>query len=451
MREATPLSVLVQVIGSAIILGGGYAAFVGMGRAEAESSGAEESDVLDVDVDLAVAHSDGIQFKVDGIVVPYRRVQTAAEVAGRVVYKSKDCQSGRVVHAGDVLVRINPRDYQLEIDRLGKELAQAKSNLTELDVEIQNSENVITLANEELTIRRRELERFAKIDDPGVFSQTEVDTARRNELNARNSLQSVRDQMSLQKSRRARFESGRDLVLTQLEKAELELERCEVRAPIDGLIVSELVEQDDYLQKGAVIFTIQDTSSVEVQCRLRMNQMHWLWQTNLPDASEGDMQQAYGFPATPVQVEYTVGGNRYLWKGTLESYDGAGVDEQTRMVPARVFVPDPLSGEQDPDKTATVQMRAPALMTGMYVAIQIKAAPRLPLIRVPSRAVRPGNIVWVVKDGAISRRQLHVAHANAEFVLLYEQPDGLQIGDSVVTSPLAAPTEGSPVQVRNGS
>jgi RND family efflux transporter MFP subunit len=441
------------VIGTVVILAAGYLAMLGLGSAEAESSGIEDSGVLNVQVDTAKVHTEGIDFQVDGVVVPYRRVQTAAEVAGRVTFKSDDCQSGRVVHAGEVLVRINPRDYQLEIDRLNKELAQAKSNLTELDVEIKNSENVIALVKEELQIRKRELDRFSNVADKGVFSEAEIDAARRNELVARNSLQSSQDQMTLQKSRRSRFESGRDLVLTQLEKAALELERCEVQAPIDGLIVSEHVEQDDYLQKGAMIFTIQDTSSVEVQCRLRMNQLHWLWQSEVPNAAQpdnddGGMQQAYGFPETDVDVSYSVAGNRYTWKGMLKSYDGAGVDEQTRMIPARVFVPDPLSGTADQNQSVTGQSRAPALMTGLYVSIHITATPQTPLIKVPRLAVRPGDVVWVVNDGEISRRKLAIAHANEEFVLIYQESNGLQPGEAVVTSPLAAPSDGTLVTVR---
>ena len=106
MPRPSVSSILTQVIGTVVILAAGYLAMLGLGSAEAESSGIEDSGVLNVQVDTAKVHTEGIDFQVDGVVVPYRRVQTAAEVAGRVTFKSDDCQSGRVVHAGEVLVRI---------------------------------------------------------------------------------------------------------------------------------------------------------------------------------------------------------------------------------------------------------------------------------------------------------------------------------------------------------
>jgi multidrug efflux pump subunit AcrA (membrane-fusion protein) len=91
------------------------------------------------------------------------------------------------------------------------------------------------------------------------------------------------------------------------------------------------------------------------------------------------------------------------------------------------------------------------LMTGMYVGIEILAKPRIRLLRLPRRAVQPGNTVWVVKDGELTRKRVRPANTDDDNVILYYEDSGLQEGDVVVVSPLVAPTEGTPVHVRDES
>ncbi|MCX7404954.1 MAG: biotin/lipoyl-binding protein, partial [Planctomycetia bacterium] len=83
-----------------------------------------------------------IEIDVDGVVVPLREVTLAAEVPGRIRRKSEACRAGQSVKAGDVLFEIDPRDYQLEVQRLEGEVRQAALNIEEIDEEL--AQNVIS-------------------------------------------------------------------------------------------------------------------------------------------------------------------------------------------------------------------------------------------------------------------------------------------------------------------
>ena len=48
-----------------------------------------------------------------------------------------------------------------------------------------------------MAIKRREFERYQEIDDPGVYSKSELDTARLKELQARDAVQTEQDQLDL--------------------------------------------------------------------------------------------------------------------------------------------------------------------------------------------------------------------------------------------------------------
>ncbi len=64
--------------------------------------------------------------------IPFREVNVAAEVSGRVTYKAPGCRAGAPVREGDLLFRIDDREYQLEIKRLEESVEQAEGARDEL-------------------------------------------------------------------------------------------------------------------------------------------------------------------------------------------------------------------------------------------------------------------------------------------------------------------------------
>jgi RND family efflux transporter MFP subunit len=428
---------------------------LGRGRPVAtEESGEAPRPV--VEVARAVPHDKGIDFEVDGVVIPFRQIEVASEVAGRVESKSDNCRLGHTVKKGELLLEIDPQDYQLEVRRLEHDLEQSKAKLHELEVETTARTRQIELALEDQGIKKREVERYENIDDPGVYSKSEVDAARLKELQARDALQTEYDQLELLKAKQAGLASARDLVAAQLEKAELELTRTKILSPIDGVITGESVEQGGYVQRGGSVVVVQDTSRMEIRCSLHMHQMHWIWQSASKDGSSGGSGGAYQLPETPVTVTFDIGNTSCAWNGKLAYFDGAQVDQQTRMVPCRVYIDKPLD-EQFEGETDGESLRAApiTLMAGMFVTVKVRAKPTVSLLRLPEIAVQPGNDVWTVQrdgehdtEGKLQRTSVDVAHSGNGSVLVYAHGSGLQSGDWVVVSPLASPFEGTPVEIQ---
>lgn len=430
---------------SLLILSIGVGGYWWMGTPEIPTRPPEEKEAPVVKTAIAQDHKDGIQFMVDGVVVPFRQIEIAAQVSGRIEFKAEQCRTGRAVKKGELLVRIEQSDYQLEVQRLKEEVTQADAMIGELDVELETTDNQIASIREQLLIDVRQLERNQDLLSRQAASDSEVDSARRTELATRNTLQTLLDQTMLLARRRLRLESAKVLGQANLNKAELELTRTEIRSPLDGVVVSENVEQDGYIQAGSTVISLQDTSSLDVTCKLHMRQMHWLWQgPQSGSESLGSLAEAYDFPDTPATVIYELGGNMYEWQGVVDRYDGAGIDSQTRMIPCRVHVEDPLSVNGDSARSAG--KNPPTLMTGMFVKVRVDARPPIPLVRLPQEAIQPGNAIWTVEEGKLKRKEISIANSSAEFVVAYQQEGGLQAGDAVVVSPLATPIEGLAVQ-----
>lgn len=437
-----------------------------------------------VTTQAAIAHTEGIAFDVDGVVVPYREIEVASQISGKVEYKSESCRIGRTVRTGDLLLRIEAVDYELEVRRLTEELAQADAMILELEAEIKSIENQIESSRQQLAIDARQLQRNEDLMRRSAASDSEVDSARRAELTTQNTLQSQVDQKNLLEQRRLRMKSAKALVQANLDKAKLNLTRTQVFAPIDGVVVSESVEQDGYVQAGGTMIVIQDTSQLDVSCKLYMRQMHWLWQSDPVVGSFDGDERGYQFPKTPATVIYRLGDEEFAWKAVVDRYDGAGIDSQTRMVPCRVHVDDPTSvfdlaaldaagsaeslvATQDSTDTETADKNAadkdperqtqslgaeiagpgsdlqpPTLMTGMFVKVRIHASPPIALVRIPQQAIQPGNTVWTVDSGKLAKKSITIANSTPDFVIAYQRSGGLQAGDLIVTSPLATPVDG---------
>ncbi len=160
-------------------------------------------------------YDQGIDIETDGLVVPYREINVSAEVAGRIKFKADICRAGNYVREGTLLLEIDPIDYELEVRRLTKEWEQAKVMSGELDVEAANTEELISLADEEVKLQRRELERLRSLSGNRFVSDSKVDEAARGELTARNALMRLRSQLRLLTTRRARLIQGQELVAAQ--------------------------------------------------------------------------------------------------------------------------------------------------------------------------------------------------------------------------------------------
>jgi ribosomal 50S subunit-recycling heat shock protein len=447
------MATVARFTASLLLLSFGVGGFFALGTAKVEKRRAFNQGPTVVDTVAAVAHEEGIEFEVDGVVVPFRQIAVAAEVEGRVEFKAEECRKGRAVKEGDLLLRIDQRNYQLTVVRLNEELKQSEAMIDELKLESDNAGNQIELTQQQLEIDVRELVRNEDLAASGALSESEVDQVRRAELATRNLLQGFIDQKNLLNRRQIRLESAKALVQAQLDQAELDLTRTEIRAPLDGIIVSENVEQDGYVQKGNTVIELQGSSRLDVTCKLRGKQMHWLWQgsprSESSSPTETQTWRAYDFPETPATVIYELGSVKFAWNGVLNRYDGPGFDDQTRMVPCRVHVSNPLETSLiEQSGPASAGAKPPTLMTGMFVKVRIQAKPSISLVRIDQRSLQPGNMIWTEVDGSLVKKQLHVAHTGDGFVLAHEEEGGLQPGDHVVVSILAAPSEGLTVKER---
>ena len=462
------LYIAFRIIIPLLILGAGVSGFVFLMSLKKEPDREKPEQKLPLVETVEVEeHGGELTIELDGSVVPFREIPLSAEVAGRITYKSPHCRAGKFVQKGEVLFRINEKEYQLAVDRLTHEEEQARAAIKELKVQIESAQALVKVATDELALRTRELERVRSLAIQDAASVSDIDIAEQNEQLSRRTLVTQQNQVKLEQSKQERLEFALSLVGTQLAKAKLDLARTEVRAPTSGVIVSDPAEENSYVQPGGPLATLEDNSSVEVTCSLQMDELYWLWQHDAPPANsldfpaigtgteENDEQfiraatlAARGLPNVPATVIYKLGGQRFSWSGKLARYEGAGLDGRTRTVPCRVHVQNPAEVSlRSSAKNSSLALAAQALLRGMYVSLEFHVDPRVDLLKVPESVVRPGDVLWLVRDGKLARQSVNVARVVNGFALIPAASSGLKPGDLVVTSPLATELSGQRVRL----
>jgi len=429
----------------ALILAAAIAGFLALGSQPPPARKAVEPPAATPVRSVPVQRVDGtIEIDADGVVVPLRELTLAAEVAGRVLRKSESCRAGQFVRAGALLFEIDPRDYELAVQRLEGELRQAALTIEEIDEELVQNATSADLARRQVALSRREVERLEGLKANRIITETEHERALREELSSANALSSFEGQRRVLTKRRSRLEEAQALAATMLEQARLDLSRTRVIAPVDGLIVDDKVEQDSFVTKGAALVTLEDTSAAEVKTSLRMDELAQVWGGRAAGVGE-----AHDLPDTPVKVSFALGDKTYEWDGVLNRQEGRGIDEKTRTLPCRVLVPEPgrvAAVDRYGATLAALPPEAPrALMRGMFVDVRVKVDVPEPLLAVPQDAVRPSGELFLVREGRLAivkPRPFHVG--GGAFVVRADE--GLVLpSDRVVTSQLSLPRAGMDV------
>lgn len=430
----------------------GLAVLMSMARKGAETKDGDNFQQT-VSVFNAMDYEGKLEFDVSGVVEPHREVEISSQVAGVVDKRADNCRAGMFVKKDTPLLWIDSSNYDLTKERLQAEKNQAESSIRELDRELEGLNDSIRLAEKEYELQRKETER--RIGAGSAMSRTELDQSRRALNSAEQALTQLKNSRRLAESRRVRLESGIKLSDVRLREAELDITRCMIKAPFDGVVVSDMVEEGDFVSVGKNVLVFEDTSAADVKCNLRVEQLAQIVKYQSTDSrAQTNPAFAYQLPPTPVTVTREVDGNITSWPGTLSRFDGIGVDNQTKMIPCRVVVENPLTINE---RSSTGLPKA--LVRGMFVNVTVELNSAEfgdeVLLQFPAIALRPGNFVWSVVDGKLKRHKVVIINRiNSEdpdprkrSVVALANRTELSAKSAIVTSPLTQPLPGSTVKI----
>ena len=263
------------------------------------------------------------------------------------------------------------------------------------------------------------------------------------------------------------MQASLELAQSRLAKATLNLKRTTVKAPDNGVIVGEFVEQGNYATPGTKLVSMEVTRNAEVQSNLTPGELRWLRRNADVDAPFQDEKDVLVYQLPKMDVEIFESSNPEVkWRGVLERFNGIGRDEVTKTIPCSIVVEKPIILTED---------GAHVLVRGMYVKCRMEI-PKNKLkdrtfLEMPASAVQPfltdqgesGDAVWVagnrqediINEGVsfrwldkfpveiVHRFERKVDGVVKEFVVVEDdgEGNGLTSDSLVIESPLPNPKQ----------
>ncbi len=219
-----------------------------------------------------------------------RAIAIAAKVSGYVTELAVN--DNMMVKAGDLLMKIDPRDYITARDQAqaNLELSQAQLISAEVDLEIARVRAPANLQQAQAQLAQAEANkqqaeqdyRRQRAVDQRATTQTNVDQATAQMKSATAAVMNAKAQVdvaslveqniqsaeAMVQQRQAQLDQGK----ANLEQAELNLSYTELRAPQDGRITKRNVEKGTYLQPGQQILYVV-TPEIWVTANFKENQL----------------------------------------------------------------------------------------------------------------------------------------------------------------------------------
>jgi membrane fusion protein (multidrug efflux system) len=209
----------------------------------------------------------------------------APKVAGNVVEVAVG--DNRMVAAGDVLVRIDPRDFQARVDEARAIVAARSAALAQLDerVAVQQAMETqasaaIASAQADLKRARLDFDRSAKLVRSDFVSRKLYDTADADATKAAAGVRGSGAQLAAAKHQLAVLEAERAVASAQLDQAraqltlaETDLEATVIRAPVAGMIGNRAVRVGQYVRPGQQLLAVVPLATVWVDANFKETQL----------------------------------------------------------------------------------------------------------------------------------------------------------------------------------
>ncbi len=355
------------------------------------SSDISEPEYKPVTVDVAevVKEDLRIHIQAQGTVSPLRQTAILAEVPGRVVEVSPAFNVGGFVKKDEILLRIDPRDYQTSLLR-----AQAA---------LESAESALAQERGRAEVALREWEKL-----PRGSQRSEE----------------ARD-LYLRKPQLEQAEAQLLAARADLDTARDNLGRTVIRAPYDALIGAKHSELGQYVAPGSPVVDIFSVDYAEVRLPIPQSKLDYLELPGLEGYREG----------AAIDLYTDVAGDLKHWQARLHRTEGT-YDERSRVLYTVARIADPYA--------LNSPGREP-LRIGTFVNADIEGREIRDVVRLPRHLLRAGNLLWIVDESSrLRNRQVTTLRTGGDEIYVSA---GLDDGDLVSLTVLDNSLDGAKVEI----
>lgn len=191
-----------------------------------------------------------------------------ARVTATVERVPPELDAGVAVKRGDLIVQLDESDFRHELDAAQQALAQLQADLELWNVEEAALRDRLAVEQRDAELAESELARVRSFVSQGGGSQQDVDRAERNAYAAERTRLQVAEELARMPAKRLQLEAQVAGQRSAVARAQLNLDRCAIRAPIDGILQELSVEAGESVSAGERVARVVDLKLIDVPIQL---------------------------------------------------------------------------------------------------------------------------------------------------------------------------------------
>tara|TARA_R110002096_G_scaffold436096_2_gene667506 strand:+ start:93575 stop:94933 length:1359 start_codon:yes stop_codon:yes gene_type:complete len=301
-------------------------------------------------------------------------INLKSQVSGQVVYISPKFLTGGFFDTNEVIMRIDPSDYELA--------------LVQAEVNVARAEQTLSVEREQADLARQDWEKY------GEGEATEL-------------------VLRIPQLREA--EAGLKGAQANYDTQKIKLERTEVKAPFPLMIGEKQVDLGQIVSNNQDLAAVFGTEEAEIRMPLSQKQMDLLSVKRVGILPEEDVLN--------VKVRDLTRGDNISWDAKILRIE-SNIDRKSRVYYAIGTVMDPMNikGERE----------TPPLLPGVFVDLEVQGPKIGEVFRVPVKAMRDDNNIYIYKDEQLLTKPVEVLHRDKNIVTI---TSGIEVGETITITP----------------
>ena len=204
----------------------------------------------------------------DDAFVEGRLVSIAPRVSAPVIRLLVD--DNQMVKKGDLLVELDPNDFQVALNQAEAKLAEAQANLhishqkvNESIAEVNKTYEDISSTESKLNFAQKDFSRYSELYKDGIVSKqayeksrTSLDVASSDYNSAQENSRAFQHALASNKAKTTANEALIKRLEAEVEEAKLNLQYTKIYAPQDGMVSARSVEKGNYVSIGQPLMNI---------------------------------------------------------------------------------------------------------------------------------------------------------------------------------------------------
>jgi len=248
----------------------------------------------------------------NGVIEAVDEAEVRSRVSGFV--EEINFEPGDEATIGDVLYRIEPDQYEANVNSAKAAVAAAEAAIAVAEAAVKTSQATELNAKQDLTREKQLFER-------GAGSQADVDAAIAAEASAVAAVEAAHANVQAAHAEKGNAEA-------QLANAELDFNYTTVRAEIDGRILKTNVKLGNLVADGGHLTSIVNRDQVYVNFSVSDRQMLRFQKAKLAELKAGKKLEQEDWHNTPVYLKRETDSG-FLFEGRLNYIDQSGVEAAT--------------------------------------------------------------------------------------------------------------------------